>query len=371
MIAMKKNTDKIVKPSSSVTIKEVAKLAGVSTATVSYVINNTKNVAPEKRQRVLDAIEQSGYTPNLVAKSLRVKKTNTIGVLVEDIMGYPVPAIINGISERVEKSDYRILLNDLRMLESLFNQYDQIMQQKNKINEAISLLLFGARVDAIIYVGMFDRNITGILNEINKPLVIAYSTSDDKNFHSVTYDNENISAEAVRHLFDLGHRRIAVITGLAHTSPARMRMRGIQRAFSEAGIVLDSALVKNGDWEYASGYSCMIELLSEDTLPTAVFAMNDLMAVGAMDAIGNAGLRVPEDISVIGFDNREFAVYLHPKLTTIEIDLKGIGQLAAETALNTILGVDKGESSLIIPSRLIQRKTTARVVTAVKESALP
>ena len=357
---MKKNTEIKSGAASAVTIKEVAELAGVSTATVSYVINNTKNVAQEKRQRVLAVIEESGYTPNHIAKSLRVKKTNTIGVLVEDIMGYPVPAIINGISERVEKSGYRILLNDLRMLESLFNQYDQILQQKDKVNEAISVLLFGARVDAIIYVGMFDRNITGIINEIDKPLVIAYSTSDDKNFHSVTYDNENISAKAIRYLLDLEHRRIAVITGLAHTSPARMRMRGIQRAFSKAGMVLDSALVKNGDWEYGSGYSCMMELLSEDVLPTAVFVMNDLMAAGAMDAIRTAGLRMPEDISVIGFDNREFASYLNPKLTTIEINLKKIGLVAAETALGAIHGANKDESNFIVPSRLIKRDTTAK-----------
>jgi len=343
-----------------VTIKEVAELAGVSTATVSYVINNTKNVADEKRRRVLSAIEESGYTPNHVAKSLRVKKTNTIGVLVEDIMGYPVPAIINGISERVEKSDYKILLNDLRMLESLFNRYDQILQQKDKVNEAISLLLFGARVDAIIYVGMFDRDITGIINEIRKPLVIAYSTSSDRNFRSVTYDNENISAKAARYLFELGHRRIAVITGLAHTSPARMRMRGIQRAFCEAGIVLDSALVKNGDWEYNSGCACMTELLSEKTQPTAVFVMNDLMAAGAMDAIRAAGLKVPEDISVIGFDNRELASYLNPRLTTIEINLKEIGYLAAQTALNQIHGIHGDENHFIVPSSLIIRDTTAK-----------
>lgn len=346
----------------SMTIKEIAELSGVSTATVSYVINNSKNVTPEKRQRVLSVIEKSGYQPNHVAKSLRVKKTNTIGVLVEDIMGYPVPAIINGISEYVEESDYRILLNDLRMLERLFNRYDQIVQQKDKVNEAISLLLFGARVDAIIYVGMFDRNVTGIINEISKPLVIAYSTSDDPYVSSVTYDNENISADAVRYLLSMGHNRVAVITGLAHTFPARMRLRGVQRAFSEAGLMLDSALVKNGDWEYASGYACMAELLEQDSPPTAVFAMNDLMAAGAMDAISHAGLRVPDDVSVIGFDNREIASFVQPKLTTIEIGLKQIGLTAARMALQRIHGTYKEERSLIIPSKLVLRDTVAGLI---------
>lgn len=341
------------------TIKEIAELAGVSTATVSYVMNNSKNVMPETKQRVLDAIAQSGYQPNRIAKSLRVKSTNTIGVLAEDIMGFPVPAIINGISEYVEQSGYHILLNDLRMLESLFNQYDQITQYKDKINEVISFLLFGARVDAIIYVGMFDRDITGIINKIRKPLVIAYSTTADADGCCVTYDNETISADAVRYLFGCGHRHVAIITGLAHTFPARMRMRGVQRAFKDAGLVLDNALVKNGDWEYASGYSCMQELLEQEPRPTALFAMNDLMAAGAIDAIRTAGLRIPEDISVIGFDNQEIAFYLRPRLTTVDINLKGIGRAAAKMALDRIHGKHVEDRSLIIPSKLVLRETVA------------
>ena len=347
-----------------ITIKEIAKLADVSTATVSYVINNSKNVLPEKRKRVLEVIAKSGYQPNQVAKSLRMKKTNNIGVLVEDIMGFPTPSIINGISECVEQSGYHILLNDLRMLDSLFNRYDQIMQQKDKVNKAMSLLVFGAKVDAVIYVGMFDRDISGIINDIGKPLIIAYSTSDDTYTCSVTYENEDISKQAVRYLIDSGHRRIAVITGVAHTSPARMRMRGIHKAFKEAGFILDNALVKNGDWEYVSGYSCMVELLQQEreALPTALFAMNDLMAVGAMDAIRDAGLCVPDDISVIGFDNREISSLVRPKLTTAEIDLKGIGFAAAQMAMHKLCGGEYvQERSIIIPSRLILRNTVAKI----------
>jgi len=346
----------------TVTIKKIAELAGVSTATVSYVINNSKNVSPEKRKRVLDVIAQSGYQPNQVAKSLRVKKTNNIGVLVEDIRRYPTPDIINGISEYAEQNGYNILLNDLRMLESLFNQYDQITQQKEKINKAMSLLIFGAKVEAVIYVGMFDRDITGIINKINKPLIIAYSTSTDPTTCSVTYDNEDISADTIHYLLDMGHSHIAVITGLAHTNPAKLRLRGIQRAFREVGLVLDNAMVKNGDWEYASGYSCMTELLELEPSPTALFAMNDLMAIGAMDAISDAGLRVPHDISVVGFDNREIASLVRPKLTTIEIDLKGIGLAAAKITLRKIAGnVDIDERNIILPSKFVLRDTVVRI----------
>jgi LacI family transcriptional regulator len=341
------------------TIKEIANLAGVSTATVSYVINNTKNVLPEKRRRVLEVIEQSGYQPNQMAKSLRAKKSNTIGVLAEDIRGFPVPAIINGISEYAEHEGYRILLSDLRMMESLLNRYDMIGQYKDKVNKAISLLLHGTMVDAVVYIGMSDRDITGIIDKISKPLVIAYSTTNDPYAHSVTYDNEQISGEVIRHLLASGHRRIAVITGPLHTSPASMRMAGVENAFAEAGLVLDQDLVRHGDWEFPTGYIHATELLRYS--PTAIFAMNDLMAAGAMAAIDHAGLRVPDDISIIGFDNRDISGLLQPRLTTVEIDLKGIGLAAAQTALQRISGEGGPERGRIIPSRLIIRETVKKI----------
>ena len=347
------------------TIKDIAKIAGVSTATVSYVINDTRPVTPEKRRKILDAIAQTGYQPNQVAKSLRTKRTKNIGVLVEDIMGFSSSSIINGISEFVEQNDYKILLNDLRMLDSLFNQYDQIAQQQEKIRKAFSLLSFGARVDALIYVGMFDRDISGVIADMGKPTIIAYSTANDGHTCSVTYENETISAEAIRYLLESGHRRIAVITGLAHTSPAQLRMRGILSAFKETGFMLDSALVKNGDWERESGYACMKDLLEQEqgNLPTAVFAMNDLMAIGAMDAIREAGLRVPEDISIMGFDNREVSSFVWPKLTTVEIDLKGIGFAAAEMAVEQLREDEKTTQgrSIVLPGKIIVRDTVARI----------
>jgi len=309
----------------------------------------------------LDVIEKTGYQPNILAKSLRTKKTNTIGVLVEDVLAFATPRIINGISEYVETTDYRILFNDLRMLESLFNQYDQIIQHKEKINNELMFLVYGAKVDAVIYIGMFDRDISGIIPDIGKPVIIAYSTSEDAHTCYVTYENESISAKMARHLINAGHRRIAVITGLPHTSPAIQRLKGIQRAFDEANISLDKSLVKNGDWERDSGYSCMKEILSNSRIPTAVFAMNDLMAIGAMDAIKEAGLRVPQDISVIGFDNREESDVVSPKLTTVEIDLKTIGFAAAQVVAEKLAGEDSNRHRIVIPSKMIIRESVVKL----------
>ncbi|MCL2865839.1 MAG: LacI family transcriptional regulator [Lachnospiraceae bacterium] len=345
------------------TIKDIAKKAGVSTATVSYVINGTKNVLPEKRQRVLDVIAKTGYQPNQVAKSLRTRKTSIIGVLVEDIMAFPTSSIINGISEYMEQTEYNILLSDLRMMDSLYNQYDHIVYQQDKINKAITFLNFGAKVDAIIYVGMFDRDISGVITSMNKPIVVAYSISRDDYVCSVTYENEEISTQLTKHLIDAGHKHIAVITGIAHTPPAQLRLKGIQKAFKDAGMILDNALVKNGDWERRTGYACMQELLAQAPLPTAVIAMNDLMAVGAIDAVREAGLRVPEDVSVIGFDNREISEFVYPKLTTAEIDLKAIGFTAAQVAAQKLseVGEYAEKRRIIIPCNLIERDTVARL----------
>lgn len=333
----------------------------MSTATVSYVINGTRNVTPERRQRVLDTIAQTGYQPNTVAKSLRTKKTNIIGVLAEDVLAFPTSRIINGVSEYVDKTDYRILLSDLRIMDSIYNQYDQIVLQKSKINKELMFLVFGARVDAMIYIGMFDRDISGVIPNINMPVVIAYSTSGDAHTSFVTYENEEVSARIIRHLMDQGHRRIAVITGMAHTAPAQLRLKGIHEAFSDAGMILDNRLVKNGNWERSSGYSCMMELLHNEQRPTAVFVMNDLMAIGAMDAARDAGVRVPDDVSIVGFDNREVSEFVYPRLTTAEIDLNAIGFIAAQMTVEKLDGngcyTDKRR--IIVPSNVILRETVS------------
>jgi LacI family transcriptional regulator len=249
------------------------------------------------------------------------------------------------------------------MLDSLYNRYDQVIHQKDKINKALSFLAFGAKVDAIIYVGMFDRDISEILSNIDKPIIIAYSTSGDEFTCSVSYENENAAAELTKYVVDNGHKQIAIITGIAHTAPAQERLKGINRVLEESGLVSDNVYIKNGDWERASGYACMKDLLAShsDALPTAVLAMNDLMAIGAMDAVRDSGLRIPEDISVVGFDNREVSEYVYPKLTTVEIDLKSIGYTAAQMATQKLIGYGEyaDKRNVIVPSKLQVRDTVA------------
>ncbi len=340
------------------TIREIAELAGVSKATVSYVLNGTKNITPEVKQRVLRVVAESGYKKNRIATSLRKSSTSTIGVVVEDIISFPVAPIIHGISERAEAEGYQIILSDLRILDKLYNNYHQTPQYRKKMNDAVDYLLQAARVDAVIFVGMYDRDFTGLIDKIGKPLVFAYCTTRDPADYCVSYDGHDVSGEVIHSLARQGHERIGVITGLPGSGPSEARLRGALSAAHEAGLAVGPDCIQPGDWEYPSGYAGAQRLLRLENPPTAIFAMNDLMAAGAMDAVKDAGLSVPGDVSVIGFDDRELASFVRPNLSTVRIDLVGIGRAAAETAIARIRG-EEAQHLQVLRSVMIPRDSVA------------
>ena len=337
------------------TMKEIADLAGVSTATVSHVVNGTKKLSPETTERVLMAIQQLNYTPNTLAKSLRSGQTHTIGVLVEDIRGLPVAEIVSGISETLSKSGYRTLMYDLHLLEKLYNQYEQIVAYRERINSGLQALL-QAHVDGIIYVGMHDRHLDQLFDPMGCPLVFAYSHGTQTDTY-VTYANLDSAFEMTNYLIGRGHSRIAVIAGHPHSYPTVMRLKGCQKAMEEAGLTLPDACIRYGDWEYDSGYACAKELLACGERPTAVFAMNDLMAAGCIHAVREAGLSVPGDIAVAGFDNREIARYLQPPLTTVALPTTEIGVRAAKHMLSRIQNPDAPPQREIVPCSIIERES--------------
>ena len=335
------------------TMKEIADLAGVSTATVSHVVNGTKKLSPETTERVLMAIQQANYTPNTLAKSLRSGQTHTVGVLVEDIRGLPVPDIVSGISETLSKGGYRTLMFDLHLLEKLYNQYEQIVTYRDRINSGISVLL-QAHVDGIIYVGMHDRHLDQLFDPLDRPMVFAYSHGTQQDTF-VTYANCDSARAMTEHLIRKGHRRIAVIAGHPHSYPTVMRLRGFREAMEKAGLPCPDGYICYGDWEYDSGYKCTKTLLECAERPTAIFAMNDLMAAGCIHALQEAGLNVPGDIAVAGFDNREIARYLQPPLTTVALPTTEIGVRAAKHMLALIRNPGTPPQREIIPCSIIER----------------
>ncbi len=337
------------------TMKEVAELAGVSTATVSHVVNGTKKLSPETTERVLTAIQQANYTPNTLAKSLRSGQTHTIGVLVEDIRGLPVPEIVSGISETLAVSGYRMLLYDLHLLEKLYNQYEQIVAYRDRINTGAAAL-HQAHVDGIIYVGMHDRHLDQLFDPMQKPLVFAYSHGTQQD-SCVTYANHDSAKALTQYLIGKGHRRIAVIAGHPHSYPTIMRLEGYREAMAEASLDVPEAYIRYGDWESDSGRARTLELLECKERPTAIFAMNDLMAAGSIRALAEAGLRVPGDVAVAGFDNREIARYLNPPLTTVALPTAEIGMRAAKRILSRIQNPDSPPQREIVECSIIERES--------------
>jgi LacI family transcriptional regulator len=338
------------------TLKDIAKLAGVSTAAVSYVINGTKELSEETTKRINDAIRETNYAPHSVAKSLRMGKTLTIGVIVEDIRGLPTADIVNGIEEHLEEQGYQMILSDLHMLEKLYNQYDQIVDYQEHINYNVSLML-RSHVEGIIYVGLHDRPINDIIDPIEKPFVFAYTHGSGHDYY-VSYNNINSALNAVNHLISYGHRDIAVIAG-PDSFPTQQRMQGYYSAMKNAGLPIREDYIHYGDWEYESGYEEIKKLLALPKPPTAVFAMNDLMAAGCLNSAQASGLKIPQDLSIVGFDNREIARYLPVPLTTIQLPNREIGHESAKMLLTLMNAKEVEKQHIILPCSLIERASVA------------
>ena len=341
------------------TLKDIAKRAGVSVASVSYVINGKKQLSEETTRRINEAINETNFTPHSLAKSLRLGKTLTIGVLVEDVRGFPIDSIVNGIEEHLEENGYQMILNDLHMLEKLYNQYDQITGYQEYVNDRVKLML-RSHVDGIIYVGMHDRHIDNLINPIEKPFVYAYSHGT-KCDHFVSYDNYNGAVDAVNHLVSRGHREIAVIAGHPDSFPTQQRMNGFKDAVIKAGLPLRDEFIQYGNWEYESGFQITQKILSLTRRPTAIFAMNDLMAAGCINASLESGLKIPRDLSIIGFDNREIASYLPVPLTTLQVPNNEIGHECTNMLLELAEGQTLERNCIILPCTLIERASVATI----------
>lgn len=341
------------------TLKDIAKLAGVSIASVSYVINGNKQLSEETTKRINEAIAQTNFSPHSLAKSLRMGKTLTIGVLVEDIRGMPIADIVNGIEESLEEHGYQMILSDLHMLEKLYNQYDQIVDYRSYINNSVQQML-RSHVDGIIYVGLHDRHIDNIINPINIPFVYAYSHGS-KYDHYVSYNNIDGAMDAVNHLISHGHREIAVLAGHPDSFPTHQRMEGFITCLNNADLPIRDEYFFYGDWEYPSGYEQMKKILALPNRPTAIFVMNDLMAAGCINFAQASGLKIPHDLSIIGFDNREIASYLPVPLTTIQVPNREIGHESAKMLLELTTGSTVDQNAIILPCNLIERASVASI----------
>ncbi|SDX31560.1 LacI family DNA-binding transcriptional regulator [Paenibacillus sp. CF384] len=316
-------------------IKEIAAMADVSTATVSYVLNGTRNVKLKTRERVLKVIEELNYKPNDIAKSLKIKRTNTIGVIAEDVTVFNVPEIIDGINDFADQHDMHILLTNLRLHKRIGRNFEHTENYRKYAVNAVSELL-SKQVEGIIYIGVHPRELTGLIDTAGKPIVYTYCYT--QNDLSIQYNDELASYEAMCHLIKKGHTRVAIISGIMNSLPSQRRFNGYYKAITEHQLPFDPQLVKMGDWEAESGYRLTQELLALPDRPTAILSMNDVMAVGVLRAASEADVHIPKDLSVVGFDNREFSSYLIPRITTMDLPLHEMGFQAMDSLTRIIRG---------------------------------
>jgi LacI family transcriptional regulator len=330
------------------TIKDVAERAGVSTTTVSHVINGTRFVSPELRQRILQAMEELDYRPNVLARSLRVGESKTIGLVVPDNTN-PFFAEISRVIEDVGFNEgYSVFL---------CNSDGRVEKEQAYVRSLLS-----KRVDGVVFITAGGS--TEPLKDLTRhdtPVVVVDREVPLSLADLVLLNNKMGGSLATRHLLDLGHRRIACITGPSMLTPSADRVRGYREAMEQAGIALDPQWIVQGDFRPSGGEAGMRQLLGLSEPPTAVFACNDLMAIGALHAIRAAGLRVPQDISLVGFDDIALAADLIPPLTTIAQPIAEMGEIAVRLLLSRINGKRELTQTQrhVLEPRLVQRESTA------------
>ena len=339
------------------TIKELAKYCGVSVATVSNILNSKPGASEKTRKLVLEMAEKLNYTPNIVAKNLKMQKTRSIGVIAEDMTIFSIPDIIDGITDYCQRQDYQILLTNLRLFKKYNDTYYNRDDYYGLVRQEIKKLM-EKQVEGIIYVAAHERVIHCIPDNLTIPAVMAYGYSKSGKIPSVVVDDIHGATEIIQYLINHGHKKIGIITGKPDSLHAQARLVGYQKVLFENGILYDPGLVAEGDWTRESGYLCATELLKKGV--SAIFAMNDLMAGGVYDRVEELKQTIGSDVSVTGFDGRELSGYYHPPLTTVSLPLHDIGYKASEWMLELIQGEELGEDKENICSvscKLLVRKS--------------
>ena len=329
------------------TIKEVAERAGVSVMTVSRVVNSSKYVSPKTREKVERAMKELEYVPNALAHGLITKKTHTLGLIVSDITNPFFTTIARGVEDTAIKNGFNIIL---------CNTDEDTQKEKMYIE-----LLLRKRVDGII-LSSADCNKKNSIEQVisrNVPIVLIDRYIKGIGVDCVYSDSKNGAYKLTRYLISLGHKRIGIIVGPPRISTAVDRVEGYKRALQEEGITIDDSLIKWGEkYNREDGYKSAIELLNMNNPPTAIFGGNRLITVGMLKAIRELNLKIPDDISVVSFDEVEDISNTNPFLTVVSQNSYAIGVLATEWLLKRIMGESKfleDPQDIVLQPKLIIR----------------
>jgi LacI family repressor for deo operon, udp, cdd, tsx, nupC, and nupG len=336
---------------SQVSIKDVARLAGVSIATVSRCLNNPERVRPDTRERVQKAIDETGYAPNTLAQNFRRGRTQVITVVLPSVGDPFFTGVMAGIRSVADEAGYSILIHETQFNTLTADEVGAMVvsRQADGIALLASLSPFGTRVLSV----RGDRAL---------PIVIGCETISDElaDFPGIHIDNVAAAKEATRHLLELGHERIAFMYGEHETLLTADRERGFREAMEQAGLAVDDGWVTEGRLSIEGAIAATQRLLAHPRRPTAIFCANDEMAMGCLHALRQAGLSVPADVSVMGFDDNRYAPITEPPLTTVRQPALEIGQRVMRRLLQEIdSGRSRDAAAEVVPHELVIRASTA------------
>jgi len=331
-----------------VTIKDIAKLCNVSTQTISRVINQRPDVSPETRELVEQAIAEMGYRPSALARSLVQQRSHTIGVILSVLRYVGISLILNGITEECEKSGYALFVEELPRFDT-----------PNIVPVIESLMAH--HVEGIIFAAPeLNENVKIVQSQLpaTRPPIIFLKSQPNPNYVTIGIDNYGGARKAVEYLLSVGRRHVGLVAGPLEWLEARQRMQGWEGALKSVGIEITPAKWTTGNWSSASGESAFAELLQKYPAMNAAFISNDQMALGALHYCHSNGIRVPEEIAIIGFDNLTESPYFSPSLTTISNPLRDLCILAVNTLLGQINESATPEKTITLQTDLIIRDST-------------
>ncbi|SHJ43958.1 transcriptional regulator, LacI family [Geosporobacter subterraneus DSM 17957] len=334
-------------------IKDIAEIAGVAISTVSRVINNHPDVSEETRKKVMEIIEEINYIPNNSARNLKRSNSTDIGVLVKGIYNPFFAKIVQSIEEEVAARGYTMILH--------YNN-----DHANDIEAAIEFVKEKKLKGLICLGGNFSNLQEAHLEDLDTPLVLASTDLEEDRkrpfFSSVTIENEKAAYEAVDYLCRLGHKKIGIITtGEEDQCVGNLRLKGFRKAIAHHGISYDENYKEIGEYTFESGFDALNRLVDRVGDLTAIFVTSDIMAIGAAKAILNRGLRIPEDISVMGFDGIDYAKFFHPSLTTVNQPGEYMGKKSADILFDIIMN-NKAHQHIILKTELLESESCKKLV---------
>jgi LacI family transcriptional regulator, repressor for deo operon, udp, cdd, tsx, nupC, and nupG len=331
---------------SASTIQDVAKASGVSVATVSRVLNNSATVAEATREMVLNTIKQLDYQPNLLGRNLRRTETRLILALLPTIANPFYSRIVKGIEDVAHKNGYNVMLCNTDSTKEREQLYLGLL--KNRLADGV--ILMAPRIEG--------EELTAISADF--PVVQCCEYKEGAKVSLVRIDNYAAARKAAKHLISLGHKKIGIISSHSDFLSILRREEGFRSVLEEAGLPLEDQYLAYGDYSFKSGHRSALALLALKEQPTAIFAISDVMAIGALRALREKGLKVPDDVAVVGFDNISFSSMCDPMLTTVSQPKYDLGCTAMDLLLKTIQGELKEPLEIVLENELVIRESTIR-----------